>query len=333
VAWVRARKLKTGVHYYAIEGGRSRALGPDYVPSPTPGTLAHMAERDQLLNPEPTRRKVWRRILARLGGNTKAVLINRAKVEDYRAGRLKEGVSPSTVNRETAMLSAGFRDQQDFNPCAGLKRLKETPRRGTALTPEEVGRLLGILRGISAGTALLAEFLYLTGSRFSERGVVEGGGYLRFPPSKRGRARNFKIEGRLAEIVPEMGRIVPKMGACDPLRWSRDAWDKAVIAFGKHVTPKDLRHSAVTNLLEEGASIPDAQRMTGHTTPQMIHQTYAHLRPVAARGPKSPAVPLDPAQSPPSGTTTVPKRLAGVAEWQTQGTQNPDHMAHPYMPE
>ena len=324
MAWVRARKLKTGIHYYAIEGGRSKALGPDYVPAPVPGTLAAMAERDCLLNPEPTRRKVWRRIVKRLGANTKARAVTRELIEDYRAQRLKEGVSPATVNRETATLSAGFRDQQDFNPCDGIRRLRESPKRATALTPEEVGRLLFILRGLSLNTALLAEFLYLTGSRFSERGYVESD-ILRFPPSKRGLPRNFKLEGRLAEIVPEMGRIAPK--------WGRDAWDKAVKAFGRHVTPKDLRHSAVTNLLEEGGSIPDAQRMTGHTTPQMIHQTYSHLRPVAARGPKSPALPPDPPESPQRGITTVPKHLAGVAEWQTQGTQNLRSGAYPYVPE
>ena len=137
---------------------------------------------------------------------------------------------------------------------------REGPGRGRAPTRGEVAMILRGLRGAGPtgyGCAVLARYLYLTGSRLGEAltGEVLSDGRVRYGSTKGGGARTIT----LPEPCPR-----PPFGVARST-FARD-WGRARSAagLGDWFVPHTLRHARVTELLRAGVPIPAVAGYVGH---------------------------------------------------------------------
>ena len=194
-----------------------------------------------------------------------------------------------------------------------LEHLDPT-HRGLAL----MGAIMGLRPGESAalrvGNVNLAEgrltveaSLSIASLRHQEDGAI------RKPPKTLQSHRTLQLPERvLTELAPlvagrgpdEMLFRGPKGGV---IRWAnlrKRHWRAALQAAGikEPFTPHDLRHTAASQLLQEGAPVPMVAAFLGHRTPAETMRTYAHL--VPSDGGLLSGL-LDRIWSPPNPTTTA----------------------------
>lgn len=205
-----------------------------------------------------------------------------------------------TANRTIQVLSkfmswairGGFRPDRQ-NPCQGLERYKEQPRR-RYLGPVEIEAVGAAIRELeSDGTlspwqAALFRCLLLTGMRSSELRLMEWSwvdfeaALFRLPDSKVGR-RDIPIPAPVRQILQQLPRIegCPYVFAGraigKPLANTRWPWGlilgKAGIAYAR---PHDLRHSAASIGVAANASLLLIGGVLGHKS-QATTQRYSHL--------------------------------------------------------
>lgn len=206
------------------------------------------------------------------------------------------------------------------DPFRGWKRLPERgpaaspgrqSRAGVALTAAERRRLVAAARALARETnpgnraiavqnADIVEVLLLTASRLREvtrmRRDWISGGRVHFPPQKRGNPRAFLLEGRLAAILRPRAASVASPWVFPSPRFPDRPRDN-LAAFWRKLTaraglpglrPHDLRHTAITEASEQGATDAELMRLAGWRTSAMI-STYRKVRPAAMR-------PIEPAR-------------------------------------
>jgi integrase len=222
-----------------------------------------------------------------------------------------------SVLRECLKLAREWREESGYiadpfsssDPLHRWRPLDEkTVRRvGVALTPAEVWEVRAIAEAMVAEAhpsyareyrdcADALHVLFMTASRIdqvlrAERSWIDPFGFLNFPAHKRGKPRVFPIDAELGAILarrPSHGRyLFPADGRPGkPRTGIRKFWTKlrermAEAGITAPLLPHDCRHTAITRLLEFGGSVADATRLGGWTSPQMVHQTYSHIRPDA----------------------------------------------------
>lgn len=305
MAWLRKIKGKRGTRYHLVtEGKRSRSVGSslkvaqrildDYHaksrlreagiidPVRCSWTLdqlktADMADAERHGRDIQTRGYVWKAILAVLGAELRIDRIGRPEMERLAVATLLESKG-ATFNRRRALLLHALKLAKNMGigftfVDPGYPKLSESDlREASALTKAESSWLLGALAEIHPGTSRYVEVLLLTCSRRSEvrkSRIQADPARLLFPAHKRGIAREFRILGRLADLL-EFG--VPS--------WSRDSWEKASAKFedkfGWRVRPHDLRHTGLTWAASQpGASLASLQKLGGWKSPAMVG-TYLH---------------------------------------------------------
>lgn len=204
-----------------------------------------------------------------------------------------------TANRTIQVLSkfmswaieGNYRTDR-LNPCKGLKKYREEPRKrylslsemeavGTAIRDLEASRRL------SPWQAALFRCLLLTGMRSSELRLMKwawvdvAGAYFRLPDSKSG-ARDIPIAGPVLRILQQLPRIegcpyvFAGRTAGKPLANTRWPWqiiaNKAEI---KAARIHDLRHSAASIGVSANISLLLIGGVLGHKSSQTT-QRYAH---------------------------------------------------------
>jgi len=153
--------------------------------------------------------------------------LGRQRVVEWRAGIIRDGAKPRTVNFAVQTLSAALTAAVEAgrlpaNPCLGLRRVPQPPLTRRALTPDEVERIradmpsirdrvlvsLMAYAGLRPGEALALHWTNVTVyehhlGAFGELLVSESYGYGELRDTKTGQARTVRVGGSLADDLIE----------------------------------------------------------------------------------------------------------------------------------
>lgn len=156
-----------------------------------------------------------------------------------------------------------YRDALETNVTTGLR-----PGELWELRGQDVGRAPGRLR--------------------VERAVTDVDGILMVGPTKTGEARDVPVLAHVERMLKDRAQQAGPDGLLFPAEDGGQV--KQSVFHEKHVTPAavtaglpkgfrlyDLRHTAASWAIREGASVLAVQRMLGHATPTETLNTYAHL--------------------------------------------------------
>jgi integrase len=166
------------------------------------------------------------------------------------------------------------------NPVAKVRRPSLPRGRDRFLTDDELALLLTHCRSSdSKGLYAFALFLVTTGAR---RGEAYGlhwehidveRRWARFPKTKNGTARGVPLTQAVLDELMALPRAGARVFPCDLTKAWRTAVKRAGLAdFRLH----DLRHSAASRLVRDGASLFEVGRLLGHKDPRMTDR-YSHL--------------------------------------------------------
>lgn len=212
----------------------------------------------------------------------------RRDVEDYRIWRLREKVSPCTVNYEVAVLRAFWNWMRDmervtWNPASQVKRLKEkdSPKQSLSVADQlqlEKGCFQWADRalvGLALTSGLRGETL--VSLERSEIDFVEQRLVIPAEKMKAGRHHEIPLPARVLEILKECpdGRIFEgyaKNAAGLTYRWNCICRRAGIQLKGI----RTARRSFATTLLRSGADLRLVQDLLGHRN---IATTSRYLTP------------------------------------------------------
>ncbi|MCP3664488.1 MAG: site-specific integrase, partial [Gammaproteobacteria bacterium] len=226
-------------------------------------------------------------------------------VANYRDERLAEGKSPSTVRLELAMLGHLYTTAIKewglglvYNPVASIRRPAPPPGRNRRLSWSETRRLLKACDAHSNPMlAWIARVALYTGMRRGEvisltRDQVDlGRRIVRLNETKNGSARTVPLSKRAVRVLRQAlsNPVQPadtsliffgdpgRDGKRRPYQTNR-MWAEALIRANiVNLRFHDLRHEAVSRLVERGLSDQEVAAISGHKSMQMLKR-YTHLR-------------------------------------------------------
>jgi len=267
----------------------------------------------------PSTLETYRAALKRLRevlGYTIVCDITAEDITHYQKTRTKEGAAPATINKEVTCLGSILKHYDQWSEIQkDVKMLKEHENIGKALEPSEEVRLLqaassvGNHQGHWSPIYTVTVLDLNTGLRHSEvrqlrwkdmdianslltveTSKTEAGRGRPVPLNPPARAALEVWAGRFPNRKPE-DFVFPacENGKIDPGRpianW-RTAWRNACRAAGlPGLRFHDLRHSAVTKLLEKGFPIAVVAQILGWSasTAFRMVKRYGHIRPEAQR--------------------------------------------------
>ncbi len=226
-------------------------------------------------------------------------------VASYRNKRLGEGKSNNTVRLELALLSHLYnvanREWEiglTYNPVAGIRKPSPGEGRNRRLLADEEERLLHACDAHSNPfLGWIVRIALTTGMRRGEilslrRDQVDlNRRVIRLEETKNGAARTVPLTRDAEEVFKEVlahpvrlidtDLLFPGEPGHDGKRrpYQIDpAWQRALRKVGiKELRFHDLRHEAVSRLVEIGLSDQEVAAISGHKTMQMLRR-YTHLR-------------------------------------------------------
>ena len=225
-------------------------------------------------------------------GDVDAYALSGADMQRYVSER-SEKVSPSTVNRELALLSVAVNRAQVGgypipNPVRGHKQ-REPEGRLDWLTEDEAEKLLTGAR--QSGAVYLADWITValhTGLRHGEinqmkwADIKNGSVWIDGRQTKSGKRRVLPLTpDALAAIgrQPKRAETVFSHEDGRPLRDVRTALARACERVGMRViTPHLLRHTCASWLAQRGVPLYNIRLWLGHST-LAVTERYAHLAP------------------------------------------------------
>ncbi|MBI5658370.1 MAG: tyrosine-type recombinase/integrase [Nitrosomonadales bacterium] len=229
-------------------------------------------------------------------GNPTADQFRPEMFAEYRARRLKEGISANNLNREHAYLRAVFNELarlgqwKDENPLAKVRQFKISERELSFLSLEQVRLLLGALKaGRSRDAWLTAQVCLATGARWSE---AEGlrvsqmrNGAMHFTGTKSGKNRTVPVSDELTALLDvhleerygEDKAVATRFFVCGYSAF-REAVEKCGLTLPKGQLTHVLRHTFASHFIMNGGNILVLQRILGHSSLTMTMR-YAHLAP------------------------------------------------------
>jgi len=256
------------------------------------------------MNRDPqTKLHRWEKHLRHFWGPRPLSEIDLKTAEEYRMKRLREGVRPSTVNREMSiirhLLSLAVRwGYIEKNPLQGLGSLKENNSdRWTYLTKEEFGRLQKAINPIYRD---LLVFLTYTGLRLGdalrllwgdvnlETGVL----LVRAMRTKGRHGYGIPLHPEALKILQHRAKTWNGSGPVREERIFRHSDSEFRRAFKQalkkaglptSIRIHDLRHTFASWLAMAGVPILEIQALLGHKSVNMTMR-YAHLNPSVLRG-------------------------------------------------
>jgi len=219
-------------------------------------------------------------------------------IEDYKAKRLEDGVTPCTVNHELACMKCLFSkaiewDKATENPVKKVKLFKENNQRVRFLEKEELKLLLDACR---EPVRSIVVFAVNTGMRLSEITNLEWSDIdlarklIVVKNTKNGEMRYIPIGDILMNLLSNL-YDAKRRGNSSPYvfgnlkgeryrrftisHWFSQALKKAGI---KDFRFHDLRHTFASHLVMAGADIMTVRELLGHKTLTMTLR-YSHLSP------------------------------------------------------
>jgi len=247
----------------------------------------------------------------RLLGSALMSDLSEARLTDYMATRLGEGVGHRTVNMEIECLARAV-----GRPWRGLwpklKRLEEPRDAGRALQPDEEARLLEAAeRGRTETVKTFIKIALSTGMRLDEirtlkwnqvdmetRMVTVGRA-----KTSSGTGRNIPMHGALYAafsdyavwvtsklkrtlepdwyVFPFCNRGLP-LDPLRPITTIKKGWENVRRAAGVECRFHDLRHTVATKMAEAGVPESTMLALLGHMSRAMLER-YSHVRTAAKR--------------------------------------------------
>jgi integrase len=319
--------------------------------------FAEWAERwfRTTLDLKPGTRRTYRQlldnqVLPTFGRSTLAG-VDRLAVREWVAGMVESGLSPSRIRNAHQVLAQVFAAAVEGgrlarNPAAGVRLPKRVEREMLFLDGAQVEQLAD---AIAPHYRVLVYFLAYTGLRFGEavalkvrrldllRGtceVVESatevGSRLEWGTTKTDERRTVRLPRFLAELLgehladrpadPDALVFTAPMGG--PLRERKFLHGQLKPAAQRAGLPgtlrgHDLRHTAASLLIRQGASVKAVQKTLGHKSAVVTLDRYGHLWPdeledLAERLDRARAAAVAPSARPIGGPAVVPiRKIAG----------------------
>ena len=209
---------------------------------------------------------------------------------EYRAKRLKEGISANNLNREHAYLRAVFNELKRLgvwngdNPLSTVRQFKIKERELSYLSLGQIRTLLTELESVAnSDAALVTKVCLSTGARWSE---AEGlrvsqvrDGQVHFTNTKSGKNRSVPIQD---DLIAELLAVAEKSVSGKLFKYEYSAFRNAITKTGLQL-PKGqsthvLRHSFASHFMMNGGNILVLQKLLGHSSLAMTMR-YAHLAP------------------------------------------------------
>ena len=236
--------------------------------------------------------------------------ITPALIVEARDALVKQS-SGSTANRYLAVLSHAFttavKEWQwtEDNPVLRVTKPTEPRGRVRFLSDEERERLLAACRQ-SPSASWLYPFVVLALSTGMRSGEMRGltwdrvdlkGGTILLEHTKNGERRVIPLAGHARELLEQLGKVrrldtmlvFPSRLAAAPGKPVKPVnvqhpWEQALAVAGiENFRIHDLRHSAASYMLMNGATIGELAEVLGHKTLQMVKR-YSHLSEAHTRG-------------------------------------------------
>ncbi len=226
-------------------------------------------------------------------------------IAEYRDERMEAGKSPSTVRLELSLLSHLFtiaikewRVGLFYNPVANIRKPAPAKGRNRRLTADEEMALfkacdkhsnpmLGWIARIALYTGMRAgEIKSLTRQQVN---LIKRTAHL--SETKNGSARTVPLTREAAEVFRLALNNPVRPDDTDLIFWGepgrdgkrrpyefRPAWHRTLKSAGiKGLRFHDLRHEAVSRLVEAGLGDQEVAAISGHKSMQMLRR-YTHLR-------------------------------------------------------
>ncbi|GEK13192.1 phage integrase [Aliivibrio fischeri] len=220
--------------------------------------------------------------LARDIGNPRVCNFTKRMFIDYRADRLRKGISPATINKAQMLLSGVFttlislEEYHGENPLRTTPRIKHSSSEMGFLSKGEIRELLSILSG---DELKITKICLSTGARWGEAANLKGSnvshGKVTFIDTKNGKNRTVPIS-KILEREISSGKNDKLFDDCyqQIMKKLKSLDFKLPKGQATHV----LRHTFASHFIINGGSILALQKILGHAT---INQTmvYAHLAP------------------------------------------------------
>lgn len=216
---------------------------------------------------------------------------------EYRARRLKEGISANNLNREHSYLRAVFNELirlgqwKSDNPLAKMRQFKIAERELSYLTLEQIGLLLKALEEVcrSRDALLIAQVCLSTGARWSEAEALKvsqvKNGQIHFTGTKSGRNRSVPVSEELIAALENHLAERHSKGRAQAMRFFmhgygafRKAVEKAGLMLPRGQLTHILRHTFASHFIMNGGNILVLQKILGHSSLTMTIR-YAHLAP------------------------------------------------------
>jgi integrase len=189
------------------------------------------------------------------GGATLAG-VDTLAVREWVAGLVETGLSPSRIRNATRVLSQVLAAAVEGgrlarNPAAGVRLPKRVEREMLFLDGEQVEALAD---AIAPRYRVLVYFLAYTGVRFGEAVAL--------------RVKRLDLLRGRCEVVESATEVGSAL-----------VWGRPRAASGAGLRAHDLRHTAASLLIRQGASVKAVQRSLGHKSAVMTLDRYGHLWP------------------------------------------------------
>jgi integrase len=310
---------KVDASRFLVEVEHTKGQGAFVDPTAGRVRLGEWAERwfHTTADLRPGTRRTYRLLLDRQVlpalGEAPLAGIDTLLVREWLASLTRDGLSPSRIRNAHQVLgqvlaSAVEGGRLARNPATGVRLPKLAPVKMLVLDPAEVEVLAA---SIERPYGVLVRFLAWTGLRVGEvaalrvhyldllagraeivESATEVGGRLVWGPTKTYERRSVplprflgqEVGAYLADRPHDPDALVFTMPAGGPLRASKFGeryFRPAVRAAGlpEALRVHDLRHTAASLAIREGASVKAVQAMLGHKSATVTLDRYGHLYP------------------------------------------------------
>ncbi|MEW6648522.1 MAG: site-specific integrase [Pseudomonadota bacterium] len=226
-------------------------------------------------------------------------------VAQYRDTRLSEGRADNTVRLELALLShlytTAIREWDvglTFNPVGNIRKPSPGQGRERRLEPDEEKRLIeACTRASNPMLGWIVRLALETGMRAGEivglrrKHVDLHQRYVLLPETKNGTPRTVPLTREATRILSEAASHPIRPIDTDLIFWGepghdgkrrgyqfQPAWYRALKQAGiQELRFHDLRHEAISRMVEAGLSDQEVSAISGHKSMQMLRR-YSHLR-------------------------------------------------------
>lgn len=221
-------------------------------------------------------------------GDPVAMKLKPADFVQYRAERIRNGITPKTLNNELGYCRAVFNELKALsvinyeNPLQQVKPFRIQERELTWLTSDQCRELLQVVQTGSDNPHLylITSVCLATGARWSEAESLKPAsvrsGAVTFTGTKSGKNRTVPIspdlELALLSHWKQYGQFTFSLSAF------RRALGRVSFTLPRGQASHVLRHTFASHFMQNGGNILTLQKILGHSSLAMTMR-YAHLSP------------------------------------------------------